>query len=182
MASIGAPALLFEAVLGRNRSEKKNWRRGGDSNPRYPCGYVALARRCIRPLCHLSGGAISKAGSRAGATRIFMSCYRFVVWRLRGGREKRPDTPRGGTMVRRTATLRGARELIRWRDLFRSEVPRASLRSPIFTATSGQNRPDRTSECHSTAAIGLRRTVSALTSRSALASYVPPVRMPRIRS
>ena len=29
-------------------------RRGGDSNPRYPCEYAALAKRCFRPLSHLS--------------------------------------------------------------------------------------------------------------------------------
>ena len=31
------------------------WRRGWDSNPRYPCRYAAFRVRCIRPLCHLSG-------------------------------------------------------------------------------------------------------------------------------
>ena len=30
------------------------WRRGRDSNPRYPCEYAAFRVRCIRPLCHLS--------------------------------------------------------------------------------------------------------------------------------
>jgi hypothetical protein len=30
-------------------------RRGRDSNPRYPCGYVGFQDRCIQPLCHLSG-------------------------------------------------------------------------------------------------------------------------------
>ena len=144
MAWIAAPAFLFEAVLGRNRFEKKNWRRGGDSNPRYPCGYVALARRCIRPLCHLSGGGLSKAGSRAGATRIFMSCYRLVVWRLCRGREKRPGRLREEAVVWQTATLEPARELIGWCDWFRYKFSGSWLRSPIFTATSGQNRPERT--------------------------------------
>jgi hypothetical protein len=33
------------------------WRRGWDSNPRYPCRYAAFRVRCIRPLCHLSACA-----------------------------------------------------------------------------------------------------------------------------
>ena len=31
------------------------WRRGGDSNPRYPRGYAAFRVRCFQPLSHLSG-------------------------------------------------------------------------------------------------------------------------------
>ena len=31
------------------------WRRGRDSNPRYPCEYFAFRVRRDRPLCHLSG-------------------------------------------------------------------------------------------------------------------------------
>src|SRR5262245_30123056 len=30
------------------------WRRGWDSNPRYPCGYAAFRVRCLQPLGHLS--------------------------------------------------------------------------------------------------------------------------------
>jgi hypothetical protein len=44
------------------------WRRGWDSNPRYPCEYSAFRVRCIRPLCHLSGGrapTLARRGSRA---------------------------------------------------------------------------------------------------------------------
>ncbi len=37
------------------RSSVLNWRRGGDSNPRYPCRYAAFRVRCVQPLCHLSG-------------------------------------------------------------------------------------------------------------------------------
>src|SRR5690242_3194942 len=32
-----------------------NWRRGRDSNPRYPCEYAAFRVRCFQPLSHLSG-------------------------------------------------------------------------------------------------------------------------------
>src|SRR6185437_7808587 len=33
------------------------WRRGRDSNPRYPCEYAAFRVRCFQPLSHLSAGA-----------------------------------------------------------------------------------------------------------------------------
>lgn len=36
----------------------EGWRRGRDSNPRYSLRpYDALAKRCLQPLGHLSGGA-----------------------------------------------------------------------------------------------------------------------------
>src|SRR3954451_5270978 len=35
------------------------WRRGRDSNPRYSFPYAALARRCLRPLGHLSGSMLA---------------------------------------------------------------------------------------------------------------------------
>ena len=41
--------------FGFSSSEEENWRRGRDSNPRYPCGYACFPSRYIRPLCHLSG-------------------------------------------------------------------------------------------------------------------------------
>src|SRR3954449_3049628 len=41
-----------------------NWRRGRDSNPRYPCRYSAFRVRRDRPLCHLSAVARRKAGSQ----------------------------------------------------------------------------------------------------------------------
>ena len=34
------------------------WRRGRDSNPRYPCEYAAFRVRCFQPLSHLSGALI----------------------------------------------------------------------------------------------------------------------------
>ena len=33
------------------------WRRGRDSNPRYPCEYAAFRVRCFQPLSHLSEAA-----------------------------------------------------------------------------------------------------------------------------
>ena len=37
-----------------NRQSKIIWRRGWDSNPRYPCGYNGFRDRPIQPLSHLS--------------------------------------------------------------------------------------------------------------------------------
>ena len=34
-----------------------DWRRGRDSNPRYPCEYAAFRVRCFQPLSHLSEAA-----------------------------------------------------------------------------------------------------------------------------
>lgn len=41
------------------------WRRGRDSNPRYPCEYAAFRVRCIRPLCHLSARSWSAVAGAA---------------------------------------------------------------------------------------------------------------------
>ena len=37
-------------------AEGVGWRRGRDSNPRYPCEYAAFRVRCFQPLSHLSDG------------------------------------------------------------------------------------------------------------------------------
>ena|SRR5215472_9467337 len=38
-----------------------DWRRGRDSNPRYPCEYAAFRVRCFQPLSHLSEAASPSA-------------------------------------------------------------------------------------------------------------------------
>src|ERR1700754_2955315 len=35
-------------------ARRNSWRRGRDSNPRYPCEYAAFRVRCFQPLSHLS--------------------------------------------------------------------------------------------------------------------------------
>jgi site-specific DNA recombinase len=50
------------AAIGVPRGGLK-WRRGRDSNPRYPCEYAAFRVRCFQPLSHLSAGAWSVAGA-----------------------------------------------------------------------------------------------------------------------
>lgn len=65
-----ASALIFNAILAlRGRAShflaqingiarKLRWRRGWDSNPRYPCEYAAFRVRCLQPLDHLSNALI----------------------------------------------------------------------------------------------------------------------------
>jgi hypothetical protein len=36
-------------------ADLQRWRRGGDSNPRYPFRYARFRGECVQPLCHLSG-------------------------------------------------------------------------------------------------------------------------------
>ena len=49
-----AAAAGAKPATGGVRSSVLDWRRGGDSNPRYDCPYAAFRVRCIQPLCHLS--------------------------------------------------------------------------------------------------------------------------------
>lgn len=48
------------------REGLKSERRGGDSNPRYPCGYTGFRNRRVRPLCHLSGQDYRLADRESG--------------------------------------------------------------------------------------------------------------------
>lgn len=54
--------LKAHKILNKNQYHtQEQWRRGGDSNSRYPCEYAAFRVRCNRPLCHLSAVALSSA-------------------------------------------------------------------------------------------------------------------------
>ena len=44
----------------RARGRAWGWRRGRDSNPRYPCGYTGFRDQHNRPLCHLSEAKMSQ--------------------------------------------------------------------------------------------------------------------------
>gem|GEM_PF-66032 len=75
-AGIGVPSLGLK------------WRRGWDSNPRYPSRHAAFRVRYIRPLCHLSAAPISLGrasgfsnGSRHGSQAV---CERNPTLALRG--------------------------------------------------------------------------------------------------
>src|SRR5690348_12003330 len=60
----------------------EGWRRGRDSNPRYPCEYAAFRVRCFQPLSHLS------TSRRGAALRGPLSEARNLTirprWRKRG--------------------------------------------------------------------------------------------------
>ena len=56
---MGSKTRLLQTLLangGANAvpTQGLKWRRGWDSNPRYPCEYAAFRVRCFRPLSHLS--------------------------------------------------------------------------------------------------------------------------------
>ena len=60
------------------------WRRGWDSNPRYPCGYAAFRVRCDRPLCHLS--SLARSCEPRKLAEVPRRCNSAVAPRLpRGG-------------------------------------------------------------------------------------------------
>src|SRR6476620_4510824 len=59
------------------------WRRGRDSNPRYPCRYAAFRVRCMQPLCHLS--AVRKKPEQALIGRGYVT--------------KQVKTDKGGTRI-----------------------------------------------------------------------------------
>src|SRR5450432_486236 len=60
--------------LRRNFSALQTvWRRGRDSNPRYPFGYAGFQDRCHQPLGHLSGSASVLSQGAAKENRA--DCY-----------------------------------------------------------------------------------------------------------
>ena len=71
----------------------KNWRRGRDSNPRYPCEYAAFRVRCFQPLSHLSAGLVraKPAGRCAVCSQAGVKGQgRMPGTRSRGGLTRRP--------------------------------------------------------------------------------------------
>jgi hypothetical protein len=56
---VGSTSIRIKIILEFQRVEPCNWRRGRDSNPRYPCEYAAFRVRCFQPLSHLSGGRMA---------------------------------------------------------------------------------------------------------------------------
>src|SRR5262245_38790785 len=65
--------------MGGRRGTPKHagWRRGRDSNPRYPCEYAAFRVRCFQPLSHLSGAASPNARSLASQAPLLLA---FLEW------------------------------------------------------------------------------------------------------
>src|SRR6266576_5157736 len=48
-----------KSAIGGVRSSVLDWRKGWDSNPRYPCRYAGFQDRCLKPLGHPSKPLIS---------------------------------------------------------------------------------------------------------------------------
>src|SRR5258707_1269092 len=67
-----------KSAAGGVRSSVLDWRKGWDSNPRYPCRYAGFQDRCLKPLGHPSVSGyprLSKAGRAAkGATAPATHC------------------------------------------------------------------------------------------------------------
>ena len=59
------------------------WRRGRDSNPRYPYEYAAFRVRCIQPLCHLSKRLICMCFTICASPsdgHCYRICYRAFLF------------------------------------------------------------------------------------------------------
>ena len=62
---MGSKSRLLQTLVangGANAAPTQGlkWRRGWDSNPRYPCEYAAFRVRCFRPLSHLSSPGVER--------------------------------------------------------------------------------------------------------------------------
>lgn len=65
---MGSKSRLLQALVANGSvnsvpTQGLKWRRGRDSNPRYPCEYAAFRVRCFQPLSHLSGSGREEAAS-----------------------------------------------------------------------------------------------------------------------
>ncbi len=83
--------MVVESVRARQQILQNTinglWRKGWDSNPRYPCGHAGFQDRCLKPLGHPSGpGAVvmGEAGSRppaSGCDGVRCACLGWIAWR-----------------------------------------------------------------------------------------------------
>ena len=60
---MGSKTRLLQALTGKTGvnsvpTQGLNWRKGWDSNPRYPCGHAGFQDRCLKPLGHPSNQLI----------------------------------------------------------------------------------------------------------------------------
>ena len=65
---------ISEGISILQLADNKQWRRGRDSNPRYPFGYAGFQDRSHQPLGHLSGGyRFMKPGALHGFSLVYNS-------------------------------------------------------------------------------------------------------------
>src|SRR5690606_34595844 len=80
---VWVPNQLFPQSLEGTEEKALTWRRGWDSNPRYPCGYSGFRDRYIQPLCHLSRNLVllSTTGGFGSGRPAGLTCLRKVSLR-----------------------------------------------------------------------------------------------------
>src|SRR6266403_5752632 len=68
-----------------------DWRKGWDSNPRYPCRHAGFQDRCLKPLGHPSvfGISIAYRGARSNAMRTWTQFGPNPLFRQEARRERR---------------------------------------------------------------------------------------------
>jgi hypothetical protein len=87
---------MTPAWLGKQRS---SWRKGWDSNPRYPCGHAGFQDRCLKPLGHPSKhdrqtGFAEQAAKTRNSVPVPLSLHTCLWWRARC-RQRRSSNPTG---------------------------------------------------------------------------------------
>src|SRR5437773_10543524 len=56
------------------------WRKGWDSNPRYPCRHAGFQDRCLKPLGHPSVAAVSSTWGGRDQERSVNKCVGVNPW------------------------------------------------------------------------------------------------------
>src|ERR1051325_7947254 len=113
-------------VVRRQRlpSAARRWRRGWDSNPRYPRRYGGFQDRCLKPLGHPSGGK-QKSEGRKQKSGFGHFCFLLFALCLQGKRfTSRVIFSRRRRWVRSSSIVR-----------FRGMLP--SFTRPSFARRSG---------------------------------------------
>ena len=102
-----------------------SWRKGRDSNSRYPIGYAAFPGRYIKPLCHPSSGSsfirsgvgLSRQPERRLCQRRDCAFYRSCFFFARAfATQKLPDSPfdRSQVSINRPAGARASRVALKF--------------------------------------------------------------------
>ena len=170
-------ALIHREIIDFKAS-KGPWRRGGDSNPRYPCEYAAFRVRCIQPLCHLSAVVVGPSPARRTHSHSTPSGQGDSASKF----EDRPASSAARTersRRRSPAVFAAILTPAPFSCLNRREIPRRVQHSEPLTGTPmrrrGDDRADPGSQhpaarcapgCFSALASGLEPGIADTTSRS----------------
>src|SRR5258708_23350769 len=66
--------VVRESIFPHGGATRKNWRRGRDSNPRYPLRYVRFRGGSFQPLTHLSEEQLSATSRQLSALKLTTLC------------------------------------------------------------------------------------------------------------